>query len=169
MVQIIRAETEAHFRQIRELIKEFREWDIEQTKQLGLDPVKIAEFYYNTRDDSLPGLYAPPKGCLLLASDSGYAAGMVAFKPSSSTICELTRMYVRTEYRGKRLAHQLIEALLPRARAAGYDIMRLETATFMQSAIALYSSFGFKIRPPYYELPKEFLDSTVFMELDISA
>ena len=169
MLKIIQAETDAHFLQIRELMTEFREWDIEQIKQWSLDPVKVVNFYYGTRNDSLPGLYAPPKGCLLLATDSDRAAGMVAFKPLSSNICELTRMYVRPEFRGKQLARHLIQMLIPKARESGHDIIRLETATFMQPAIALYSSFGFKIRPPYYEMPEEFLDSTVFMELDISS
>src|SRR5688572_5137206 len=121
MLNIIQAETEVHFLQIRELMTEFREWDSEQTKQLGLDPVKVVNFYYNTRDDSLPGLYASPRGCLLLATDSGRAAGMVAFKPFSSNICEMTRMYVRPEYRGKHLARDLIKMLITKAREAGYD------------------------------------------------
>jgi putative acetyltransferase len=169
MLSIIHAETDAHFLQVRELMTEFMEWDIEQTKQLGLDPAKVVNFYYGTRDDSLPGIYASPKGCLLLATDSGNAAGMVAFKQLSSNICELTRMYVRPEFRGKQLARNLIQMLITKARESGYDIIRLETATFMLSAIALYSSFGFKTRSPYYEIPEDFLDSTVFMELDISA
>jgi hypothetical protein len=92
MLNIIPAETDAHFLQIRELMTEFMEWDIEETKQLGLDTVKVVNFYYGTRDDSLPGLYASPKGCLLLATDSDNAAGMVALKQLSSNICELTRM-----------------------------------------------------------------------------
>ena len=169
MLNIIRAETDAHFLQVRELTTEFMEWDSEQTKQVGLDPVEVVNFYYGTRDDSLPGPYAPPKGCLLLATDSGNAAGMVAFKQISSNICELTRMYVRPEFRGKQLARNLIQMLITEARESGYDIIRLETTTFMQSAVALYSSFGFKVRPPYYEIPKHFLDVTIFMELDISA
>ena len=129
----------------------------------------MVNFYYSTRDDSLPGLYAPPKGCLLLATDSGNAAGMVAFKQVSSNICLMTRMYVRPEFRGKQIARGLIQMLITKAREAGYDTIRLETTTFMQSAIALYSSFGFKARSPYYDIPEEFMDVTVFMELDISS
>ncbi|MCE9646765.1 MAG: GNAT family N-acetyltransferase [Chloroflexi bacterium] len=169
MLNIIQAETQAHFQQIRELMTEFMKWDLEQTKQLGLDPVKLANFYYATRDDSLPGRYAPPKGCLLLAAESDHAAGMVAFKPVSSNTCELTRMYVRPEFRGKGLARKLIQMLITKARESGYNIIRLETATFMQPAIALYSSLGFIVRPPYYEVPEDFLDHTVFMEVDISS
>ena len=169
MINIFQAETDTHFSQIRELTNEFREWDREQTTQLGLDPIKVVDFYYGTRDDTLPGIYAPPKGCFLLASDLGKAAGMVAFKEFSSNICEMTRMYVRPEFRGKQLAQGLIKMLITRARESNYDIMRLETTTFMQSAITVYSSFGFKTCSPYYRIPEEFLDITVFMELDISS
>jgi ribosomal protein S18 acetylase RimI-like enzyme len=78
-------------------------------------------------------------------------------------------MYVHPEFRGKQLARNLIQMLMTKAQESGYDTIRLETATFMQPAIALYSSFGFKARPPYYEIPEKFLDSTIFMELDISS
>jgi ribosomal protein S18 acetylase RimI-like enzyme len=52
--------------------------------------------------------------------------------------------------------------LIDAARKAGYTRMRLDTLDTMKSAIALYTSLGFRRIEPYYENPS---DLAVFMEL----
>ena len=46
--------------------------------------------------------------------------------------------------------------------------MRLETTTFMDKAIAMYSSLGFKTCPAYYVIPESFRAITVFMQLNLA-
>ena len=41
--------------------------------------------------------------------------------------CEMKRLYVRPQFRGHRLAHQLIDRLIAEARSIGYTHMRLDT------------------------------------------
>ena len=46
--------------------------------------------------------------------------------------------------------------------------MRLETTTYLEKAIALYSALGFRTTcQPYYAVPEAFQKITVFMELDL--
>jgi ribosomal protein S18 acetylase RimI-like enzyme len=78
-------------------------------------------------------------------------------------------MYVRPELRRLGIGRQLAEALIVAAREAGYGIMRLETTTFMDRAITLYSSLGFRTCKAYYPIPESFREITVFMELDLAA
>jgi putative acetyltransferase len=62
---------------------------------------------------------------------------------------ELKRMYVRPQFRGRRLARMLLEHLANHARQRGVELLRLETGIHQREAIALYTSFGFSRIPPF--------------------
>ena len=163
-IDIAAPTTAAEYASVRELLAEFMDWDAARVADLGLDADLMREFYYDEDALNLPGRYAPPAGFLLLATAEGRAAGCGAFCASVDQICELKRLYVRSEYRGRRLGHRLVTMLMEEARRAGYLRMRLETVTFMKSAIAMYEDLGFQECAPYYQIPVEFRDVTVFME-----
>lgn len=111
----------------------------------------------------LPGAYAAPRGCLLVATaPDGAALGCVAVRPIGEDTAELKRLYVRPEGRGAGLARRLSEAAIAHARAAGYARLRLDTLEIMTPAIALYRSLGF-VRIAPYGGPA--LPGTAFFEL----
>jgi len=111
---------------------------------------------------TLPGRYAPPEGCLLLALWKQRTAGCVALRKSGEEICEMKRLYVRPHFRGLKIGRALSEALIQKARDKGYTRMRLDTLSSMNAARALYVSLGFHEIAPYYHNPAE---DPVFMEL----
>jgi ribosomal protein S18 acetylase RimI-like enzyme len=168
MLQIVPAESETQYQQVRELLAKLTEWDTSQVGQLGLDAQKVLDFYYASGDQALPGEYVPPEGCMLLATYSAKVAGCVAFHRMTPDICEMKRMYVRPELRRLGIGRRLAEALIVVARKAGYGVMRLETTTFMDRAITMYSSLGFRTCKAYYPIPDSFRAITVFMELDLA-
>jgi hypothetical protein len=49
------------------------------------------------------------------------------------------------------------------------ELMRLETTTFMDKAMTMYASLGFRNCPAYYVIPESFRACTLFMELDLTA
>ena len=113
--------------------------------------------------EQLPGIYSPPPGRLILCEVDGAVAGCAALKPLEPGACEMKRLFVRPQFRGKRLGLMLAEHIVLEAREIGYAVMRLDTIRGkMDNAIAMYRSLGFKEISPYYENP---IPDAVYMEL----
>ncbi len=109
----------------------------------------------------MPGKYAPPAGALFLAKDvDGAVLGCVGLRPfARKGTCEMKRLYVLPEGRGRGVGAELVSQVLQAAVQAGYREMLLDTLPSMTGAIKLYKSAGFEEIPAYYETP---LEETIF-------
>jgi ribosomal protein S18 acetylase RimI-like enzyme len=114
---------------------------------------------------TLPGDYAPPEGRLLLADYEGQLAGCVALHKLEPGTCEMKRLYLRPQFRGKGLGRRLAEHLIAEARLAGYHRMRLDTVEpIMKDAVGMYRKLGFREIPSYRKNP---MAGTLYMELNL--
>lgn len=106
---------------------------------------------------TLPGDYAPPRGCLLLAWVDDELAGCCALRPLDeadvANASEMKRLYVRPAFRRFGLGRLLAEAILDAARRQGYACVLLDTLDDMEAARSLYEDLGFEEVPPYYHSP----------------
>lgn len=120
-------------------------------------PVDLSHQGFADELERLPGAYAPPKGTLLLArAADGTALGVIGLRPlTEDGVAEVKRLYVRPQARGLGLGRALVAALLEEAARLGHREVRLDTLPHMESAIALYRSFGFAPVAPYGSYPFE--------------
>ena len=154
-IEFIQAESQAQVGQARELFVEYSEW-------LGLD---LCFQNFQRELDELPGRYAPPEGRLLLSIFAQEVAGCGALRKIGAGICEMKRLYVRPDFRGKGIGRAIAQKLLEEARELGYERMRLDTLPAkMSGAIKVYRSLGFREIEPYYDNPVE---GAMFMELEL--
>ncbi len=154
MVDIVHVESAQDLEHIRTLFKEYAD-------SLGFD-LDFQDFQKELT--GLPGDYARPGGCLLLAKQDSQIIGCVALRKIDSKTCEMKRLYVRPHFRGKGIGRVLSQKIIDEARRIGYKKMRLDTIPTMKRANALYRSFGFKKIEPYRYNP---IKGALFMELDL--
>ena len=109
-------------------------------------------------------IYMPPDGALLLAKQDGIPAGCVGLRKMEVRRCEMKRLYVRPEFRGKGLGKALCSRIILKGRQLGYREMLLDTLSTMTGAQALYRSHGFRETVPYYHNP---LPEAQYMQLTL--
>jgi ribosomal protein S18 acetylase RimI-like enzyme len=144
-----------------ELAAVARELFAEYQRELGID---LAFQGFDEEVASLPGPYAAPAGCLLLATVGANVVGCVGLRPRDRADAELKRLYVRPPARGTGIARALTVRALDHARARAYARVVLDTLPTMASAQALYASLGFREIEPYRHNP---VAGTRFLGLDL--
>ncbi|HTS37705.1 MAG TPA: GNAT family N-acetyltransferase [Candidatus Solibacter sp.] len=149
------AESPAQIAQARKLFLEY-------AKSLGFS---LCFQNFDQELANLPGEYAPPSGRLLLGELEGQLAACVALHKLDAETCEMKRLYLRPQLRGKGLGRALADRIISEARGIGYKRMRLDTVgPVMKDAVAMYRKIGFREIPPYRPNP---MAGTLYMELEL--
>lgn len=132
---------------------------IEQARELFLEYAQSLGFSlcfqsFDQELAGLPGDYTPPDGRLLLAKYREQLAGCVALHKLEAGVCEMKRLYLRPQFRGRGLGRLMAEAVIAEARLTGCRKIRLDTVEpVMPNAVAMYRRLGFKEIEPYRANP----------------
>lgn len=143
---------------------------IAQARELFLEYAQSLEFSlcfqnFDKELGGLPGDYVPPEGRLLLAECDGRVAGCVALHKLEAGICEMKRLYLRPQFRGRGLGRALAERIIADARQIGYQRVRLDTVEpVMKDAVAMYRKLGFEEIAAYRPNP---IAGAMYMELKL--
>ena len=152
MIEIIEAKTEQDIYVARALFKEY-------TDGLGID---LTFQNYEQELARLETIYLPPSGSLLLGEYNGSFVGCVGLRKLDNLSCEMKRLYIKPEARGKGLGSALCKRIIQRGKQLGFKRMRLDTLPSMTGALTLYKRFGFYEIEPYYKNP---IPGTIYMEV----
>jgi len=116
--------------------------------------------------NTLPGKYAPTDGRLYIVKYDSKYSGCIALRKIEDGVCEMKRLYLKEELRGKGIGNILVSKIIQDAKEIGYKIMRLDTIKEkMPKAVEIYMKHGFVETEPYYHNPNP---HTLFMELDLT-
>lgn len=165
MLEIVVVDSAAELQQVTELSRGFVAGLVELDKSLGVyDPDTFEAYGYAGGQAHLPGDYAPPEGCLLLAVADSKPAGCIALRKLDETTCEMRMLFVQPELQGLGIGRALVLRLLEVARSMGYSTMRLDTMRPMVAAHRLYGSLGFREVEQYHDRHDSLTDIKIFME-----
>ncbi len=137
----------------------FREYVASPTVDLGFQDYEV-EFA------DLPGKYAEPDGCVLLAWEGGAVAGCAALRRVDGVRCELKRVYVRPGARQRGTGRRLVEQMIRESHAMGYATLCLDVLPEFTAAQRLYESLGFVTAEAVSHNP---VPGTRFLALDLRA
>ncbi len=165
MLTISQANSEAEIEAIRELMREYATWAFTIIPGSNESPAWEG---FDAELATLPGVYAPPAGRLLLAMQDGQPAGCVCLKRHDNATSELKRLYVRPTFRGQNIGQQLVKILVEEARQSRYQRIVLDSHISMKKAHAVYQEVGFRLVSAPDNFPDELKPIVVFMECDLS-
>lgn len=118
-------------------------------KNVGVEFGAIGEGFGPSDDEVLEmsKYYNPDDGnkykILLLNGRVVGGCGIMSLN-GSHTVCELRKLFLLPEARGRGFGRTLAEKILNFAQQVGYKHCYLDTLSSMKSAIALYESLGFE-------------------------
>jgi len=108
---------------------------------------KPGTVYYDDTTDHLYELFQEPGSIYFVAEQDGTILGGAGIYPSEGLpegTCELVKMYLTKEARGKGLGRTLIDKCLEFAKGFGYIQVYIETMPELRKAVSVYEKYGFE-------------------------
>lgn len=108
---------------------------------------KPGTVYYDPTTDDLHSLFSQPSSAYWILEVDGKVVGGSGVFPTEGlpeVCCELVKLYILNEQRGKGYGKMLIEKCFETARDLGFREMYLETMPELKMAMGLYEQCGFK-------------------------
>ncbi|MFF2961005.1 GNAT family N-acetyltransferase [Streptomyces sp. NPDC057963] len=112
-------------------------------------PATTEEIDEGLTDDGADRL-APPTGRFLVGRFEGKPAACAGLLLVDAELAELTRVFVRPEYRGTGGGGLLLTAVESAARAIGVRTIRLDTRSDLVEARGLYTKHGYREVPAFH-------------------
>jgi ribosomal protein S18 acetylase RimI-like enzyme len=119
--------------------------------------------FQNISDElnNFPKKYEEPEGTFIIAKENNKIIGCIGIKKIENKICEMKRLFVNDNYKGKGIGKRLVAIIINEAKLRNYEKMRLDTLNTMETALNIYYKNGFYKIEPYYNNPN---DGVVYLE-----
>lgn len=147
---------------IKDLFTEYRDILVETYKYV--EGISFCFTSFQKELDTLQEKYALPKGKLYTAKYKGKVAGCVGLIPLDNNYCEVKILYVRDEFRGLGIGKLLMKSVIEDGKKLSYDLMVLDTFSYLERAVDLYYKLGFEVTKKYYDSP---IKDVIYLGLDL--
>jgi N-acetylglutamate synthase-like GNAT family acetyltransferase len=140
--------------------------EITKTKDLIMEYIKWInqDLSFQDIDDELenfPNKYEEPLGAFIIAKENENVIGCVGLRNLDNKICEIKRLFVNDDYKGRGIGKKLVKKIIRVAKIKNYERIRLDTINTMEVALKIYYKNGFYEIEPYYNNP---YDNIVYLE-----
>ncbi|WP_396589655.1 GNAT family N-acetyltransferase [Allomuricauda sp. R78024] len=108
---------------------------------------KVGTAYADKALDNMYETYNAPNATYFVVEDDGQiigCAGIAQLDNYEGNVCELQKMYLLEEARGRGLGSKMIMVCLEKAKEYGFEQCYLETMPYMEAAQKLYKKNGFE-------------------------
>jgi GNAT superfamily N-acetyltransferase len=160
---VFMATTDSDYDAFAALVREYVEWCRDSYKEEEW-LMRLTHQWLEHGFEGSAVSYGPPNGRAFLARHEGRICGCGAYHKMTNEVCEMKRLFIPVQFRGRGYGRKLCEAILRSAKDDQFKLMRLDTAEFLTDAIAMYQSFGFRPCAPYNAHPDYVMPHIVFME-----
>ena len=102
--------------------------------------------YFDKGLDHLSVYYNDPRRVYYVLEEDDSVIGGIGFAEFDGfdECCELQKLYLRDDHKGKRIGYRMVRYLEERAEESGYRRIYLETHTNLEAAIHLYEKCGYR-------------------------
>jgi putative acetyltransferase len=121
--------------------------NIIRTSLTEFDGNRPGTAYYDDDVLNMYEAYLPERSVYFVAEVDGKVVGGGGIQPLKDTdqnICELQKVYIDKEYRGKGIGKKIVQMCIDFAKKSNYDAIYLETFPNMIGAQKLYKKLGFR-------------------------
>lgn len=119
---------------------------------------------YDHETENLEEKYGLPYGRLYIVLYDGNIAGCIGLRKIDNENCEIKRLYVKPQYRGKKIGCLLVKQIISEAKEIGYKHILLDTLPFLETAISIYKKHGFYEIESYNNSP---MDNLIYLKYDL--
>ena len=108
---------------------------------------KLGTVYFDETTDHLHQVFKRERSAYFIAEEGNKILGGAGIFPTKGLpphTCELVKMYLSKEARGKGLGKTLLEICISKAKKLRYKQMYLESMPELTTAISMYNNSGFK-------------------------
>lgn len=97
---------------------------------------------YNSDTEDVQAFYVDAGGAFWVMEVDGKVVGTGGYMPEGEGVCELCRLYLAKEYRGRGLGRRFYEYIVERCREAGFVKMEIWSDVKLTDAHKLYERSG---------------------------